>query len=275
MHLADGRRVFVKAIGAECTPQGPSILRSEARVMAALPPCTPAPRNLGFYDGGDWVGLVLEDIEGSTPTQPWDLAELDRVLDALYDLAVTMTPTPIDAPLIVDRWKEGFAGWRKLTASADLSRLAQTDAWAARNIEHLARLESTWPLGASGSTLLHSDVRADNILLTRERVVFVDWPWVCVGAPWVDLVLMLPSVAMQHGGDPEQIVQAHPLTCGVEADAITAVLTAVTGFFIHESMQPPPPGLPTLRAFQHAQGLAGLTWLRRRLRGDGSGSDGL
>ncbi|MFE2717997.1 hypothetical protein ACFXKI_40110 [Streptomyces mirabilis] len=31
------------------------------------------------------------------------------------------------------------------------------------------------------------------------------------------------------------------------------------------SRQPPPPGLPTLRAFQHAQGAAALDWLRKRL----------
>lgn len=266
--LADGRRRFVKAIGTACTPRGPSILRAEARVTAALPASTPAPRHLGFYDDGDWVGLVLEDVDGTTPAQPWDRAELDRVLSALDELAATLTPSPIDAPdapLIADRWKQGFAGWRRLAAAADQSRLAEADAWAADNVEQLARWESAWPLAASGTTLLHGDVRADNVLLTPERVVFVDWPWACIGAPWVDLVLMLPSVAMQGGGDPEQIVGDHPLTAGVRAGDVTAVLTAVTGFFMYESMQPPPPGLPTLRAFQRAQGLAGLAWLRRRL----------
>lgn len=43
LRLADGRRVFVKAIGAERTPMGPASYRAEARVTAALPPSVPAP----------------------------------------------------------------------------------------------------------------------------------------------------------------------------------------------------------------------------------------
>ncbi|MEV1203446.1 hypothetical protein, partial [Microbispora rosea] len=43
-----------------------------------------------------------------------------------------------------------------------------------------------------------------------------------------------------------------------------AVLAAVTGFFLQRGSLPAPPGLPTLRAFQLAQGRAALAWLRRR-----------
>ncbi|MBY8848598.1 hypothetical protein K7G98_08435 [Saccharothrix sp. MB29] len=40
---------------------------------------------------------------------------------------------------------------------------------------------------------------------------------------------------------------------------------AVTGFFVHDSRLPSPPGLPSLRAFQGAQGVHALRWLRQRL----------
>jgi hypothetical protein len=43
------------------------------------------------------------------------------------------------------------------------------------------------------------------------------------------------------------------------------VLAALAGFFVHRSTLPPPPGLPTLREFQRAQGAESLAWLRRRL----------
>ena len=46
--------------------------------------------------------------------------------------------------------------------------------------------------------------------------------------------------------------------------AVTAVLAALTGFFVRQSRQPPPPGLPTLRAFQAAQGRTALAWLKVR-----------
>ena len=38
----------------------------------------------------------------------------------------------------------------------------------------------------AGSTLLHNDVRADNVLITADKVVFVDWPAACTGAPWFE-----------------------------------------------------------------------------------------
>jgi Phosphotransferase enzyme family len=58
-------------------------------------------------------------------------------------------------------------------------------------------------LAAAGPALLHGDLRADNLLLTPGRVVAVDWPRACAGAAWVDLLLLLPSVAMQGGPNPE------------------------------------------------------------------------
>lgn len=38
--------------------------------------------------------------------------------------------------------------------------------------------------------------------------------------------------------------------------AVTAAVAAVAGFFTGEGLRPAPPGLPTLRAFQAAQGNA-------------------
>ena len=38
--------------------------------------------------------LVFEDIEGAPPVLPWEAAELARVLDAVAELAVALTPAP-------------------------------------------------------------------------------------------------------------------------------------------------------------------------------------
>jgi hypothetical protein len=45
---------------------------------------------------------------------------------------------------------------------------------------------------------------------------------------------------------------------------VSVLLAAVSGFFVSHSLRPPPPGLPTLRPFQAAQGEVALDWLRRR-----------
>jgi len=45
---------------------------------------------------------------------------------------------------------------------------------------------------------------------------------------------------------------------------VTVLVAALAGFLVQRSLLPPPPGLPTLRAFQGAQGEVALRWLRRR-----------
>jgi thiamine kinase-like enzyme len=112
--------------------------------------------------------------------------------------------------------------------------------------------------------LVHLDVRADNVLLTPDRVLFVDWPAASIGAAWIDLAAMLPSVAMQGGPDPEDVWRAHSLSRGVDDDQVDAFVVAVAGYFAHSMLLAEPPGLPTLREFQAAQGRHASTWLARR-----------
>lgn len=46
---------------------------------------------------------------------------------------------------------------------------------------------------------------------------------------------------------------------------VNAVLATFAGFFTFNSLQPAPPGLPTLRVFQAAQGEVARRWLAQRL----------
>jgi aminoglycoside phosphotransferase (APT) family kinase protein len=263
---ATGTRAFVKAVGPEPNPQSPDIHRAEARIAAALPGSVPAPKLLASFDDNGWVALLFEDIEGRTPAQPWVAAELARVLDALAALAAALTPSPLDAPTAEERFGQDFQGWRRL---AEAGRRGQDSLdglapWARRHLAGLAVLEAGWGAAASGASLVHADLRADNVLLAGDRVVIVDWPWACLAAPWFDLVAMLPSVRMQGGPPPEALFSDHPVARAADPEAVTAVLAAVTGFFVRQSRQPPPPGLPTLREFQAAQGEAALAWLKTR-----------
>ncbi|MHA7960745.1 phosphotransferase [Streptomyces sp. L500] len=262
VRLADGRRAFVKAVSAETNAHSPRLHRAEARNSAAMPPGAPAPRLLGTYDDGTWVALLLEDVAGRQPRVPWLPAELDRVLTAVDGLSRAMTPAPFEVPAVAESEAEAFTGWRTLLAAGDTARL---DPWAADRLALLAGLESGWAEPATGDSLAHGDLRADNILLTDDRVVFVDWPHALRAAPWYDLLVMLPSVASQGGPEPESVFTAHPLGRAADPEGVTSVLAAVAGYFVRQSLLPDPPGLPTLRAFQAAQGAAALAWLARRL----------
>jgi aminoglycoside phosphotransferase (APT) family kinase protein len=281
LRLADGRRAFVKAVGPDPNPESAGIHRSEARTMAALPRSAPAPRLLWSLDRHGWVALAFEAVDGVHPALPWRPGELRRVLAMVADLAATLTPAPPGLPPVAERLHDTFTGWRGLAAaSAAGDDLAGLDPWAVRHLRRLAGLEAGWPAATEGLTLLHLDLRADNLLLTPTRVVAVDWPYASVGAAWVDLVLLLPSVTMQGGPDPEPTFAAHPVAAGADPAAVTATLAAVAGFLLAGARLPPPPGLPTLRAFQLGQGCGRpgvaaapdrLGLIARRARGSGVG----
>ncbi len=51
----------------------------------------------------------------------------------------------------------------------------------------------------------------------------------------------------------------------VPDEAIDAVVCSLAGYFTVQALDPPPPGIPTVRAFQAAQGRIALDWLRKRL----------
>ncbi|GGO74508.1 hypothetical protein GCM10012289_47320 [Nonomuraea cavernae] len=253
VRTAGGRRAFVKAVGPEPNPDSVRIYRSEAEIAAALPVSVPAPRLLTSFDLDGWVTLVFEDIDGRHPALPWRRDELDLVLGAVERMSAALTPAPISAPTIARRYADAFRGWRDLLTE-DTTGL---DPWALRHLAALADLESGWPEAATGDTLVHADLRADNLLLTGDRVYVVDWPWACVGVAWFDRVAMLPSVGMQGGPQPHELLP--------DPDpAVTAVVAAIAGFMVRHGRLPDPPGLPTVRAFQRAQGVVALEWLKQR-----------
>ena len=84
---------------------------------------------------------------------------------------------------------------------------------------------------AAGETLLHLDLRADNLLLSKKERV---------------------------------LVERYPQARRDDPDALTAVVAPVAGFFTREGLRPVPARLPNLWAFQAAQGEAARFWQARR-----------
>ena len=258
--LSDGRQTFVKAVSPDQNPHACRIHRREAEIARQLPSWFPAPALRHVVDDGEWVVLVFEEVAGHTPNEPWTWDDLDLVLPAIGDLARRATPSPVDAQSVVDRHRPVFDGWRRLAAGdGDVSGLGR---WAVDHLHELAAREPRWEDAASGDTLLHADLRADNILLGDDgRVWFVDWPWACVGAAFVDVAFMLPSVGLGGGPPPAAVVERYGLFAGVGDEDLVAVVVALAGFFLRSSLDPPPPGIPAVRAFQRAQGDVAVAWL--------------
>jgi aminoglycoside phosphotransferase (APT) family kinase protein len=259
--LDDDRRVFVKAVSEVANPDSPAMHRREARIVAALPPSAPVPRLLWTYDEAGWVALAFEDVDGRHPGAPWTEADLALVVAALKKLSMDLTPSPIaHEATATDAFQREANGWRVAIERGE-QRLTP---WCSKHLARLADLESLAPAAASGQTLLHFDTRADNILITGDRVFVLDWPQARVGAAFVDWLLMAPSVAMEGGPSPAEFIRRFDLSAVPQED-FNAILCSAAGYFVVHALDPPPPGLPTLRAFQAAQGVVALAWLRARL----------
>lgn len=254
VRTAAGRRAFVKAVSAAQNPDSPAMHRREAAITAALPAVAPAPGLLGTVDVDGWIALVLDEVDGHTPAVPWRADELAPVLDALARLAAATTPCPVAGlPDVRESTPALFAGAHRLAA----------DGIDVRGID-LAALATRGTAALGGDTLVHLDLRADNIVLTGAGAVLVDWPHACRGPAWLDTLLLLVEVDRHGGHDVDALLAAHPTTRGVDPDVLTGVLGNIAGYLIDSARRPPPAGLPAVREFQRVQGDALLDWIERR-----------
>lgn len=84
------------------------------------------------------------------------------------------------------------------------------DAWAAGHTDELVELEVSRLEAMAGDTLLHTDLRDDNMMITCEagadRVLVSDWAWPARGAAWVDVAFFVPQL-VRAGHSPTQAEQ--------------------------------------------------------------------
>ncbi|TNM64104.1 aminoglycoside phosphotransferase family protein [Streptomyces sp. NP160] len=261
---ASGRRAFVKALDGARYPGSVDLHRREARVLGALPAGLPVPALLGCVDQDGWVALVTEDVDGESPALPWRRPAVESALDALGAVAAVEVPPELRALLPraeVDTLHD-FAGFERLLADPwpDLERV---DPWAAARLEELAAVARRGARALEGGSLVHGDVRADNLVQRRDGgVVVVDWPHAMLGSPAFDVVALLLNARLWRS-DVDVDVQLAERLPG-RADDATAVLAGMAAYFVDAGRQPPVPGLPALRHFQGAQAEAALGWLRER-----------
>jgi len=261
--LSDGTGAFVKAAHAPTAPPEASFHRQEIAVSRHLPAAVPAPRLLHAHDDGEWVVLVFEEIHGKLPAQPWRREELDRVLAAATELAAILTPPPAHTPALSP---PRLGGWGDLKGPAARERLRLTCPWAADHLDDLAAIEATAKV--AGSTLLHGDMYPFNILLTTDRVVFVDWPHAWIGAPFCDIVTVLSSARLS-GIDPQPIADSHPLTHYLTPEQLNGLLALHSGFLLRNAVSAGPTTDPNMVEMMTALGSASIQWLQDRWPANG------
>ncbi|GAA4723118.1 hypothetical protein APR04_001230 [Promicromonospora umidemergens] len=269
-------RIFVKVASTEHAVAA-RLHRQEAVRTAALPDGVPAPAfrwilELPDAEGGDpaWVVIASDVVSGREPrTEPWDLADLDRLQRLARSIAQHEVPDCGAFPAFADHtWPEAA-----LLADERPTGLATYDPWLAENLDLIAGTAAPERQAEAfaGPHLVHGDLRADNALVVRradggEEAVAVDWPHAMRGAQFLDQTGMLPAVHAGGGPAPGEVLQRTPLPADVDPEAVTVWVAVLTAYLARGSLLDPPPGIPHLRAFQRIQAEACIPWLRERLR---------
>lgn len=247
--LADGRRVFVKAASTDHAAWVVEAYRRECEVTAALPPGTRAPRALWTVDDGPWFLAVHEDVEGRHPRRPWREDELTTVLTMLAENARLLTPPPRD--LVLAPVAEELATELALVRGLDPSWRDECVALAER------------ALAEPATTMVHTDVRDDNVLLTSAGAVTVDWNFVATGPAWFDTVMLLVS-AHGDGLDTDAALARQALTRDVDPDLVDGLIALLLGYFTWAADQDHVETSPYLRTHQAWYRDAAWSWLSSR-----------
>ena len=253
----DGSRHFVKAASVKAQRVFADSYREEARKLAALPASVPAPRLLWNLDD-DWVVLGIEYVAARAPRRPWGQSDLDALLDALETCADVLTSPP--SALILDDAADEFAplldGWpaiRETRSDLDPDHLAETEALARRCVEVVA-----------GDTLVHTDIRSDNVLIDPDgRALICDWNWPVRGCSWFDSFAALIG-PRGEGIDVNRVISERRLLRDVEPETFDLNLALYVGYFFAQATQPVPPTSPHLRDHQRWQGEVCWEWLCER-----------
>jgi hypothetical protein len=260
--LPDGQRAFAKAMDARAWPFQAAMYAVEARVAALLPQDLPVPRFLGSVDDEDFVILAFECADGAEPAGPWRPAELAQVAAAVSRFSLSVSPSPVRVPAGHPR----LGGWEALAGDPwSRAGLARCSPWAAGRLDELLRLEERGLDAARGDSLVHFDMLPHNILRTPEQVLLIDWPHARLGARYID-VLMLMASAAADGIDPEPLLAGLPVAAAARPGELTAVLVALTGFWLAGALAEVPPGLQPVRDAKLVLARGGLAWLKARLQ---------
>jgi hypothetical protein len=246
--LADGRRVFVKSSDVSNLARW---LRREHEVYAALSGSF-IPKLEGWDDDGVRPVLAVEDLSDADWTPRWDAASVAAVLAALEELA-DATPPP-NTPPVRESFAELFDRWRIVESDPKpfLSAGLRDSAWLDRALPVILAAVDSAPV--AGDRVCHLDVRSDNLCFRDGRAVLVDWNWTSLANPAVDIAAWLPSLRVEGGPPPWEVLSG----AGELAAWIAGVWAAVVGL-------PPPETAPTVRELQRRQLAVALDWIDRDL----------
>ncbi len=253
--LADGRAVFIKAAVDAGTS---SWLRSEhAFYRRVRGPFLPALLGWDVGDGDDAPILGLEDLGDACWPPPWRPGMVEAVMEALSALQAVPPPADLALPSL-ETHREELSCWRRVREepSGFLGLGLCTPGWLDAALPALLEAESAARL--EGPSLVHLDIRSDNLCVRDGRAFLVDWNWACVGNPDADAAFWAPTLAAEGGPQPESLLGTAP-----ESGYLAAL---AAGFWAWNAAKPDIHPGSTLRRHQRTWLRAALHWTARALQ---------
>lgn len=247
VELDDGRRVFIKLALDELAV---GWLRDEWRVYSTLSAGF-LPELVAWHDSDGMTFLAIEDLAHAHWPPPWLAGQVSLVLETLDEVHAATPPAQVPA---LSDLREALDGWPTVAADPEpfLSTGVCSREWLAAALPRLAQAASECEL--DGEALLHLDLRSDNLCIREGRVLLVDWNHACTGNPAIDVVAWAPSLRLEGGPEPWDLVP--------ESGGLAAL---IAGFFAARAGLPAPATAPAVRMFQRRQAEVALPWAAREL----------
>jgi thiamine kinase-like enzyme len=248
VELADGRSVFVKSAEA---PHLADWLRREHEVYASLRGSF-IPHLEGFDDDGVRPVLAIEDLSSADWSVHWNDERVGAVLAAVAEIGASEPPP--NTPFAREAHAEFWDRWRRVADEPGpfLSLGIRDERWLRRALPRILEAVDAAPF--DGTDLCHFDLRSDNMCFRDGEAILVDWNWCSLASSAVDLVAWLPSLRVEGGPPPWEILP----DAGELAALIAGVWAAVAGL-------PAPETAPNVRELQRRQLEVALDWVDREL----------
>jgi hypothetical protein len=264
---ADGRRAFVKAVGKELNPKTPELFRRELTALSLIGAHELWAALLASYDDGDWVAIMLEDVEGEHPDLRDD-ATMDLLLRETDQLGMVLAERVPDPPAPdpdnggLGDLRDGFQVMADAVGRAEEIPPELLPDWVRRDT-------GTWEPLVRGLAdhevrLVHWDVRNDNLLeRPTGELVFLDWGAASLGPAWIDPLL----ARLERVEEPwfDAALASSPALVAAGELVVDAWLVGFATFLAWRAHTAVDVNLPTLNDFRISESQRLLAGAGRRL----------
>lgn len=250
---------FLKAIRKDHPLE--AAYQAEAEAARSLPEAEAIPTLRWDGEIHGWHVLVFADAGARTVDLRPGATDVAPAVKAVNSLHQWQAPNVL--PTVGDTLAPILHGWAALTRDPDFV----PDDWVRQHLDYLLAIERHWISHSAGDALLHTDIRAANLVVGEaEHVRVVDWAHACRGAPWIDCAELLSHLVLAgHTSGEAEAQLAGTAMSRADDEVVTSFIVASAGYWRRSSLQPPPPGVPGLRDFQARAADAATEIIRHRV----------